>query len=107
MIKRRISKKTRNIVHSLFFFISTITLICCLIIYLWVYTEIDETILLIEVQNSTAEELQNAIGKLKSDIESLSRADVIAKKAQNDLKMVFTNPETLRIEIDPSWKASL
>ena len=69
--------------------------------------DIDETILLIEIQNSTAEELQNSIGKLKSDIESLSRADVIAKKARNDLKMVFTHPETLRIEIDPILKASL
>ena len=54
----------------------------------------------IEIQNSTAEELQNSIGELKSDIESLSRADVIAEKARNDLKMVFTHPETLRIEID-------
>ena len=61
----------------------------------------------IEIQNSTAEELQNTIGKLKSDIESLSRADVIAEKARNDLKMVFTHPETLRIEIDPTLEASL
>ena len=97
MGKRRISKKTKNIIHSLFFFTSTIALISCLIIYLWVYTEIDETILSIEIQNSTAEELQNSIGELKSDIESLSRADVIAEKARNDLKMVFTHPETLRI----------
>ena len=107
MAKRRISKKTKNILHSLFFFTSTIALISCLIIYLWVYTEIDETILSIEIQNSTAEELQNSIGKLKSDIESLSRADVIAEKARNDLKMVFTNPETLRIEMDPILKTSL
>ena len=107
MVKRRISKKTKNILHSLFFFTSTIALISCLIIYLWVYTEIDETILSIEIQNSTAEELQNSIGELKSDIESLSRADVIAKKARNDLKMVFTHPETLRIKIDPILKASL
>ncbi len=107
MAKRRISKKTKNILHSLFFFTSTIALISCLIIYLWVYTEIDETILSIEIQNSTAEELQNSIGKLKSDIESLSRADVIAEKARNDLKMVFTHPETLRIKIDPILKASL
>ena len=107
MGKRRISKKTKNIIHSLFFFTSTIVLITCLIIYLWVYTEIDETILSIEIQNTTVEELQNTIGKLKSDIESLSRADVIAEKARNDLKMVFTNPETLIIEIDPIWKTSL
>ena len=68
--------------------------------YLWVYTEVDETILSIEIQNSTAAELQNTIGKLKSDIESLSRADVIAEKARNNLDMVFTEPETLRIKVE-------
>ena len=100
MGKRRISKKTKNIIHSLFFFTSTILLISCLIIYLWVYTEIDETILSIEIQNSTAEELQNTIGKLKSDIESLSRPDVIAKRAGKELNMVFTQPETLLIAVN-------
>jgi len=100
MAKKRISKKTMNIIHSIVFFASTLAFISCLIIYLWVYTEIDENILSIEIQKSTAEELQNTIEKLKSNIESLSRADVIAKKARNDLKMVFTKPETLRIKID-------
>ena len=69
--------------------------------YLWVYTEIDETLLVIEIQNSTAKELQNGIHELNSQIESMSRADVIAKKAQDELKMVFTEPETLRITITP------
>ena len=69
--------------------------------YLWVYTEIDETLLVIEIQNSTAKELQNRIYELKSQIESMSRADVIAKKAQDELKMVFTEPETLRIKVTP------
>ena len=81
MAKRRISKKTKNFIQSLVFFTSTFAIITCLILYLWVYTEIDETILAIEIQSSTAEELQNTIHKLKSEIESLSRADVIAKKA--------------------------
>ena len=100
MAKKRISKKTMNIIHSIVFFTSTLAFISCLIIYLWVYTEIDETILSIEIQKSTAEELQNTIEKLKSNIETISRADVIAKKARTDLKMVFTEPETLRIKID-------
>lgn len=107
MRKRRISKKTMNVIHSLIFFISTFALISCLIIYLWVYTEVDETILSIEIQNSTAEELQNTIGKLKSDIESLSRADVIAKKAKDNLSMVFTEPETLRIKVDRFIESNL
>ena len=99
MAKKRLSKKTKNAIQSAVFFTSTFAIISCLIIYLWVYTEIDETILAIEIQNSTAVELQNTNHKLKSDIESLSRADVIAKKAIDDLKMVFTEPETLRIEV--------
>ena len=107
MIKKRFSKKTKNFIHSLLFFSTTFVLISCLIIYLWVYTEIDETILSIEIQKATAEELQNTIDKLKSDIESLSRADVIADKAKKDLKMVFAKPETLRIEYDPIWKTKI
>ena len=100
MYKRRFSKKTLGILQSLFFFTSTLIFITSLIIYLWVYTEIDETVLTIEIQNSTAEELQNIIHELKNDIESLNRADVISKKAMSDLKMVFTTPETILVQID-------
>ena len=100
MLKKRLSKKTVNILQSIIFFLSTITIISCLIVYLWVYTEIDETLLAIEIQNSTAVELQNIIDELNNEIESLERADVIAKRAQNELKMVFTEPETLRVTID-------
>ncbi len=100
MFKKRISKKALNILQSIIFFISTISIILCLIVYLWVYTEIDETLLAIEIQNSTAEELQNVIHELNNQIESLKRADIIAKRAEDELKMVFTKPETLRVRID-------
>ena len=100
MLKKRMSKKAINILQSIIFFFSTITIISCLIVYLWVYTEIDETLLALEIQSSTAEELKNIIDELKNDIESLERADVIAKRAQNELKMVFAEPETLRVTID-------
>ena len=99
MARKRISKKTQDVIQSLIFFTSTMAIISCLIMYLWVYTEIDETLLAIEIQNSTAKELQNGIHELNSQIESMSRADVIAKKAQDELKMVFTEPETLRITV--------
>lgn len=101
MARKRISKKTQDVIQSLIFFTSTMAIISCLIMYLWVYTEIDETLLAIEIQNSTAKELQNGIHELMSHIESMSRADVIAKKAQDELKMVFTEPETLRITVAP------
>ena len=100
MFKKRMSKRSLNILQSIIFFISTISIILCLIVYLWVYTEIDETLLAIEIQNSTAEELQNVIYELNNQIESLKRADVIAKRAENELKMVFTEPETLRVTVD-------
>ena len=101
MTRKRISKRQRDLIQSLVFFISTMSIISCLIIYLWVYTEIDETLLVIEIQNSTLQELQNEVRELQSNIESLSRADVIAKRARNELDMVFTQPETLQITIDP------
>ena len=101
MARKRISKRRRDLIQSLVFFISTLSIISCLIIYLWVYTEIDETLLVIEIQNSTLQELQNEVRELQSNIESLSRADVIAKRARNELDMVFTQPETLQITIDP------
>ena len=81
--------------------------ISCLIIYLWVYTEIDETLLAMEIQNSTAQELQNEINELQSVNESLSRSDVIAKRAQKELDMVFSQPETLQIYIDIDHLRSL
>ena len=107
MARKRISKRTRDIIQSLVFFISTLGIISCLIIYLWVYTEIDETLLAIEIQSSTAKELQNEINELNSQIESLIRPDVIAKKAQKELNMIFTEPETLQIAIDPNLLSTL
>ena len=94
-----------RVIQSFIFFISTFTLIASLIVYLWVYTEIDETLLAIEIQSSTLAELQNSIQKLKSEIELLNRVDIIAKKAKNELNMVFTEPETLRIHFQNIAKA--
>ena len=100
MARKRFSKRKRDIIQSLIFFASTFGIIAWIILYLWVYTEIDENLLAIEIQNSTAKELQNEINEYQSQIESLSRPDVIARKAREKLNMVFTEPETLRIFID-------
>lgn len=97
MKRKRISKKAQNLFQSIIFFGSTILVISCLITYLWVYTEIDETLLFIEIQTSTVRELKNEIYELKNSIESLNRADAIAKRAKKELKMVFTDPETLNV----------
>ena len=97
MRRKRMSKKNQNLLQSIIFFGSTILVISCLIIYLWVYTEIDETLLLIEIQTSTVRQLENEIYEIKNSIESLNRADAIAKRAKEELKMVFTEPETLNV----------
>ncbi len=100
MKSKRISKKTQAILQSILFFTSTFAIISCLIIYLWTYTEIDETMLSLDIHNSTANEFQNEIYELQSEIELLERVDIIAKKARNELKMVFTEPETLNVIIN-------
>ena len=97
MKKKRKSKKVQNIFQSILFFGSTILVISCLIIYLWVYTEIDETSLYTQIQTATVRELENEIYEIKNSIESLNRADAIAKRAKGELNMVFTDPETLNI----------
>ena len=97
MKRKRMSKRTQNLFQSIIFFGSTILIISSLITYLWVYTEIDETLLFIEIQTSTVRELKNEIYELKNSIESLNRADAIAKRAKKELKMVFTDPETLNV----------
>ena len=102
MKRKRRSKKTQNLFQSIIFFGSTILVISCLITYLWVYTEIDETLLFIEIQTSTVRELKNEIYELKNSIESLNRADAIAKRAKKELKMVFTDPETLNVFLNLS-----
>ena len=100
MKSKRISKKAQAILQSILFFTSTLAIISCLIIYLWTYTEIDETMLSLDIYNSTANEFQNEIYELQSEIELLERVDIIAKKARNELKMVFTEPETLNVIIN-------
>ena len=100
MARKRISKRSRDIVQSAMFFVATFCVIASLILYLWVYTQIDETLLAIEIQNITVNELSNELKELKSDIESLSRPDVIAKRAGKELNMVFTQPETLLIAVN-------
>ena len=57
--RKRQSKKNREFFQTLLFFSTTILSIAGLIFYLWVYTEIDETMLAIEIQNQVAKELDD------------------------------------------------
>mgnify|MGYP001449952998 CR=1 FL=1 len=104
MIKRTGSKrkslKRSNFYQGIMFFFSTIGSIVCLILYLWVFKEIDESILSIEIQNATARSLKNEIDVIKNDLEKLSRADVITSRAKNELNMVIASPETLIVSMN-------
>ena len=106
MKRKRMSKKTQNLFQSIVFFGSTFLVISCLITYLWIYTEIDETLLYIEIQTSTVRELENEIHVLKNSIESLNRADAIAKTAKEELKMVFADPETLNVFLNSNKRST-
>ena len=79
---------------------TTMLSISGLIIYLWVYTEIDETMLAIEVQNQVTKELDNSLKELKMEVVNLSRSDRISSVARNELNMVPAEPETLIIFIN-------
>ncbi len=96
---KRKSLKKSNFYQGLIFFFSTIGSIVCLILYLWVFKEIDESILSIEIQNATARSLKNEIDVMKNDLEKLNRADVITSRAKNELNMVVAAPETLVVKI--------
>ena len=98
-IQRR-SIKTGNFMQGILFFLFTIGSIVCLIVYLWVFKYIDESMLAIEIQNTTARELRNEIDELKNKIEKLSRSDVITYRAKEELGMIVAAPETLIVAIN-------
>ena len=97
--KRRKSIKKTNFMQGLLFFLFTIGSIVCLIFYLWIFKYIDESMLAIEIQNTTARELRNEIDELKNKIEKLSRSDVITHRAKEELGMVVAIPETLIVAV--------
>ena len=100
MRRKRRSKRARDLIQSFIFVLFTIGSISCLIIYLWVFKEIDESLLAIEIQAMTMRELANEISELTSTIDRLSRPDIITARASKELGMVIAQPETLLIAVD-------
>ena len=99
---KRNARKQKEFIQTLSFFGITIASIVGLISYLWVYTEIDETLIAIELQKATREELNNSIKDLQNDIALLGRVDRVTNKARKELGMVFATPETISVYIDPN-----
>ena len=97
--RKRRSKKNKEFLQTLLFFFTSILSIVGLIAYLWVYTEVDENMLSIEIQMQVEKELQNTVKELKMDIAQLSSSGRISNFARNELKMIPANPETLTIYI--------
>ena len=98
--RKRRSIKNGNFIQGLLFFLCTIGSIACLIFYLWVFKEIDESLLAIEIQNTTAREIKNDIDEIKNIIEKLSRSDIITTRARKELGMEMAVPETLIVSIN-------
>tara|TARA_B100000686_G_scaffold98161_1_gene105078 strand:- start:145 stop:465 length:321 start_codon:yes stop_codon:yes gene_type:complete len=98
--RKRRSKKNKEFLQTLLFFFTSILSIVGLIAYLWVYTEVDENMLSIEIQMQVEKQLKNTVKELKMDIAQLSSSGRISNFARNELKMIPANPETLTIYIN-------
>ena len=90
-LAKRSTRKQKDFIQTLSFFAITISSIVGLIAYLWVYTEIDETLIAIELQKATREELNNSIKDLQNDIKILrnrgnSGDDKKIKTIQSEIK---------------------
>ena len=105
--RKRRSIKNGNLIQGLLFFFCTVGSIVCLIFYLWVFKEIDESLLAIEIQETTARELKNEIDEIKNKIEQLSRSDIITSRARRELGMEMAAPETLIVSINKYKKSDL
>lgn len=95
-------RKQRQLLHSIIPFTLVVVAISGLIAYLWIYSEVDETLKELEIQQSVVVELNDEINNLKDNIEYLLRVDILTSRAKDDLGMVFTAPETIAIFVDKS-----
>jgi len=98
--KKRRTRKNNDLIQTVIFFSSSILSIAGLIIYLWIYTEIDQTVINIETQKQVSKELRNSLSELEIEISRLSRGDRISRVARTELDMVPAKPETIMIYID-------
>ena len=95
-------RKQRQFLRSVIPFILVVAAISGLIIYIWIYSEINETLKELEIQQTAVIELNDEINTLKGNIEYLVRVDVLTARASDELDMVFTAPETIAIYVDES-----
>lgn len=99
--RKRRSKREREFINSLLFFVASILSIAGLLTYLWVYNEINitarENVALEKIRkNIVAENVD-----LRNDVAALVRVDRITEIAETELNMVTPEPETLVVFIEP------
>lgn len=103
---RRSSRKKRNqrkeIFRTLLFYLSSAGLIAALIVYLMIYTAIDESLVALDIQQTTLKELETEVTTLEARVNYLSRSDVIAMKARQELDMITVHPESIIVYVEPS-----
>ena len=95
-------RKQRQFLRSIIPFTIVLVTISGFIAYLWISSEVDETLKELEIQQAAVVNLNNDIGNLKDDLKYLERVDVLTARAKNELGMVFTAPETIAIYVDES-----
>ncbi|MEE9166497.1 MAG: hypothetical protein V3U24_03410 [Candidatus Neomarinimicrobiota bacterium] len=102
--RKRRSKKQREFINSLLFFVVSLLSISGLLTYLWVYNEINIT----ERESSALEKIRTNLAAqnvdLRSQIAGLMRVDRITEIAESKLNMVTPEPETLVVFIDYAVK---
>ncbi len=99
-VKRRPSKRKKEFIQTITFFFISIFSITSLLVYLWVYNEINLTIRDVEALRTVTAGLENDNKILTNDVSRLQRIDRITQIAHEELGMVTAAPETIVVYID-------
>ena len=99
MARKRISKRSRDLAQSAMFFVATFCVIASLILYLWVYTQIDETLLVIEIQNITVNEPinKNIYSKSKKSISKFKKITYLNDATLAEIEIYTGRSHQIRI----------
>ncbi|NQT98178.1 MAG: hypothetical protein HQ562_10595 [Candidatus Marinimicrobia bacterium] len=98
--KRRNSKRKKEFIQTVTFFFISIFSITGLLIYLWVYNEINLSIRDVSALEKIEAGLVNDNKLLTNAIARLERIDRITGIARNELGMVTAAPETIIVYVD-------
>ena len=101
-VKRRTTKRRKEFIQTITFFFISIFSITGLLVYLWVYNEINLTIREVSGLEKVSAGLLNDNKLLTNSIARLERIDRITGIARDELGMVTASPETVVVYVDYS-----